>query len=44
MTHEHLSDMGKNAEKYYNQNFERSYLLDKAENILESMRFPVKYF
>ena len=33
-----LSDMGSNARRYYNDNFERGYLFDKAESIFEEMR------
>ena len=32
-----LSEMGENARKYYDDNFERSYLFDKAENIFRTM-------
>ena len=32
-----LSQMGKNARKYYDDNFERSYLFNKAENIFAEM-------
>ena len=32
-----LSEMGENARKYYDDNFERSYLFDKAENIFRKM-------
>ena len=37
MKAEELFDMGVNARKYYNQNFERGYLFDKAESIFEEM-------
>ena len=33
-----LSDMGSNARRYYNDNFERGYLFDKVESIFEEMR------
>ncbi len=32
-----ISKMGLNARKYYDDNFERSYLFDRAERIFESM-------
>ena len=32
-----ISEMGENARKYYEDNFERSYLFDKAENIFRTM-------
>jgi colanic acid biosynthesis glycosyl transferase WcaI len=32
-----ISNMGLNARKYYDDNFERSYLFDRAERIFESM-------
>jgi colanic acid biosynthesis glycosyl transferase WcaI len=32
-----ISKMGQNARQYYDQNFERSYLFDRAERIFESM-------
>jgi colanic acid biosynthesis glycosyl transferase WcaI len=32
-----LSEMGENARKYYDDNFERSYLFDKAENSFRTM-------
>ena len=38
MKAEELFDMGINARRYYNENFERSYLFDKAESIFEEMR------
>ena len=31
------TEMGENARKYYDENFERSYLFDKAENIFRTM-------
>jgi len=34
-----LKNLGENARKYYEKNFERSYLLDKAENIFRLMKF-----
>ena len=37
MREKDLSEMGENARKYYNDNFERSYLFDKAENIFRTM-------
>ena len=33
-----LSDMGSNARRYFNDNFERGYLFDKVESIFEEMR------
>ena len=38
MKEKELLDMGLNARRYYNNNFERGYLFDKAENIFEEMR------
>ena len=37
MREKDLSEMGENARIYYNDNFERSYLFDKAENIFRTM-------
>jgi glycosyltransferase involved in cell wall biosynthesis len=37
MREKDLSEMGENARKYYDDNFERSYLFDKAENIFRTM-------
>ena len=37
MKAEELLEMGLNARRYYNENFERGYLFDKAESIFEEM-------
>ena len=37
MREKDLSEMGENARKYYDENFERSYLFDKVENIFRTM-------
>jgi colanic acid biosynthesis glycosyl transferase WcaI len=37
MREKDFSEMGENARKYYDENFERSYLFDKAENIFRTM-------
>jgi len=33
-----IAEMGRNARKYYDRNFERSYLFGKAEDIFKSMQ------
>jgi glycosyltransferase involved in cell wall biosynthesis len=37
MREKDLYEMGENARKYYDDNFERSYLFDKAENTFRTM-------
>ena len=37
MNKKEISKIGQNARKYYEDNFERSYLFDKAENIFTTM-------
>jgi hypothetical protein len=32
-----VSEMGQNARKYYDENFERSFLFEKAESIFDEM-------
>jgi len=37
MLHDGIIDFGGNARKYYDENFERSFLFNKAEQILSSI-------
>ena len=37
MRHGDIIEIGKNARKYYEMNFERSFLLNKAEELFSSI-------
>jgi hypothetical protein len=39
---EDISQMGKNARMYYDENFERSFLFKKIENIFKTMCLSTK--
>lgn len=43
MSVDDMSNMGINARKYYNDNFERTYLFDRAENIFKTMCLSDNY-